>query len=633
MEGFLPEELELKGTVESNVGAQSDRLAPAEGVIVDLFISPGSFASRGTAVLTITGEVYIAAQREFINAFTEAAAAAELSDVAGALRAKEAALAALKLARSQIDQIRTNRRVIDPLPVLCPADAIVTNAISPRVSFAAGAALFSFTTEHTIRCWMNSEHAAYLRPSKQATVIFPDGRQIKASLDSLGASGSNGAREVWLKADKFVAAGGQPVQVKFQFQPFERVTPSCTSSEWGYPILPRGSDLRRLRELHAQKTGAVLAPVTPPPLPKIKPTSPAVVSFLSGRPQRAPARYHDPALSSAPASKRHSLFLDPTEFERLSISTSRATRTTIVPHWRCSAQVLEDAPPEQPFHVTAPYTGHFVPASLRRSDTVNAGQLIGTLRLSDEMIAAQRVLLRGAESSGHERAKCSLRAMGFVDQDFDAIALGRQPLTELPMIANASGLVLHCNERERSVLAGESLMQLLCINAHLIRASIDAAEYAQLPSPVKADLYRPIQTAPLYSTDTLRVTERSRRGNTIFFDAIFPTDKQKLEPGHVLDLVLSDPSRAISKLFIPRDCIMQIGRSHEVLIHSRGGVFTPAAIKTGKAHGEDVEVVSGLTEGCFVVRDLKPLSHASREIRAIMGGFWEPPQKLSRLTF
>lgn len=631
MDGFLPEELELKGTVESNVGTVSDRLATAEGVVVDLFISSGSFASRGTAVLTVTGEAYIAAQREFINALTERAA--ELADVAGALKAKETVLTTLKLARSQIDQIRTSRRAIDPLPVLCPADAIVISTILPQVSFLAGTALFSFTTEQTIRCLMNAEYATYLRPNKQATVILPDGRQMAASLDGLGGFEPNGAREVWLKVDNLVTAVGQPVQVKFQLQPFERVTPSCTSSDWGYPNLPRGDDLRRLRELHARKTGVTLAPITPPPRPKTKPTKSAVVSFLSNRPQREPARYQDPALSGAPASTRHSLFLDPREFERLRISTSRATRTTIVPHWRCSAQVLEDAPPEQPFHVTAPYTGRFVPASLRRSDTVNAGQLVGLLRLSEETVAAQRLLLCRAESSDRERAKCILRGMGFVDQDFDAIELSREPLTELPIIANASGVVLEANEHERGVLAGESLTQLLCINAHLIRASIDAAEHAQLPSPVKADLYRPFQTAALYSTDTLRVTERYRRGNTIFFDAIFPADKQKLKVGHVLDLVLADPSRARSMLCIPRDCIMQIGQSHEVLIHSRGGLFTPAAIKTGKAHGEDVEVLSGISEGWFVVRDLEPLSHASREIRALMGGFWEPPQKVSRLRF
>lgn len=631
MDGFLPEELELKGTVESNVGAVSDRLATAEGVVVDLFISPGSFASRGTAVLTVTGEAYIAAQREFINALTERAGVAELADVAGALKAKETALTTLKLARSQIDQIRTSRRAIDPLPVLCPADAIVISTILPQVSFAAGTALFSFTTEQTIRCLMNAEHATYLRPNKQATVTLPDGRQMAASLDGLGGFEPNGAREVWLKVDNLVTAVGRPVQVKFQFQPWERVSSSCTSSDWPYPILPRGSDLRGLRELHARKTGTVIAPVSPTPRPQTNPSKSPVVSFLSSRPQREPARYHDPALSSAPASTRYSLFLDPREFVRLRISTSRATPKSIVPHWRCAAQVLEDAPPEQPFHVTAPYAGHFVPASLRRSDPVNAGQLVGTLHLSEETVAAQRVLFRGAEN--HDEAKRRLRAAGFVDRDFDAIALSREPLTELPVIASASGVVLEANEHERGVLAGESLTQLLCINAHLIRASMDAAEYAQLPSPVKADLCRPSQTGVLYSTDSLRMMEHHRQGDTIFFDATFPADKQKLKVRDALDLVLADPSRARSMLCIPRDCIMQIGQSHEVLIHSRGGLFTPAAIKTGKAHGEDVEVLSGISEGWFVVRDLEPLSHASREIRALMAGFWEPPQKRSRLVF
>lgn len=625
MQGFLPQRVELEGTVERSL---STRLAPAAGRVVGLFFSSGAVVARGAAVLSIAGEAYSSAQHDFIKALRRDARATP-ADLAHTRGAEEAALTGLKFARSQIDHIRATGLVIDPLPVLCPADALLFSTMPSKTSFLAGASLFSYGKEHYVRCWMDAKHAEYLRPGKLATVSLLDGRHLGASFDRLGAHDQGGVREVRLRTETLLTTG-QAVQVEFNFDWYERVTSTCTPSDWPYPNPPRGGDLRRLLELHARKTGAPPPPIGRPAPPTVKPSTSPIVSPLGSRPQRPVARYNDPALPVAPVSTRHSLFIDPNEFARLRISTSKAILTPFIPHWRCMAQVMEDAPSEQPFHVLAPFAGTFIPAPLRRSDTVAAGQLVGTLRLTEPAITAQRAILGDGGGSVREHAARTLRTMGFVNQDYDTIRLRQAPITEVQINATTSGVILEYAEQERDVLAGQGVMQLLCINVHLVRAVLGADEFTQLPTVVKAELCRPSRTEALYSIDTMPVTERSRTERGVLFEAIFPADKEKLKPGHIMDLVLSDPTSSAVRLCVPRDCIMKIAESTEVLIHSRGGAFTPTAIKIGTTRGELVEVLGGLAEGSLVVRDLKPLSFESPQIRAIMGGFWDPSARSTR---
>lgn len=115
---------------------------------------------------------------------------------------------------------------------------------------------------------------------------------------------------------------------------------------------------------------------------------------------------------------------------------------------------------------------------------------------------------------------------------------------------------------------------------------------------------------------------------------------RKLEAGHALDVKLSDPSPGRSGVVIPRDAIMAIGASSEVLIHTGFGSLTPASVECGDAFRADaplspgalfatetenlVEVRRGLAAGERVVRDIQALSKVDDSIRAAMLGFWEP---------
>jgi len=306
----------------------------------------------------------------------------------------------------------------------------------------------------------------------------------------------------------------------------------------------------------------------------------------------------------------------------------------ITPRWRCSAQVTEYTPPEQPSHISAPYAGIFLPESIRTRDAVEAGKLIGTIQLADSSVADQQILLGNVEPSARANAEGNLRAIGFVDRDFETIDRQRTPIVNKEIYAGYSGVVLDYDAHQRAVPHGETILQLQCTNMHLVRASLDIDSYEALSIAVKADLYRLSRTdSPLYSRSSVLITERSRTSGFVQFEVSFAADKERLVPGHVMELELSDPASTRQGLCVPPDCIVKLGASNEVLIHSKGGILTPAPVSIGKGNGELVQLLDGIPENSFLVRDLQAISRSSPEIRAIMAGFWEPPPVSAGLAF
>jgi hypothetical protein len=260
--------------------------------------------------------------------------------------------------------------------------------------------------------------------------------------------------------------------------------------------------------------------------------------------------------------------------------------------------------------------------------------LIGTIQLADSSIADQQILLGSVEPSARARAEANLRAIGFVDRDFKTIDQQRTPIINKEIYADCSGVVLDYDAHQRAVIAGETVLTLQCTNMHLVRASLSIDNYGALPIAVQADLYRPSRTTfPLYSRPSVIVTEQSRNSGFVKFGVSFSADKERLVPGHVMELELSDPASTRKGLCVPPDCIVKLGASNEVLIHSKGGILTPAPVSIGKRYGELVEVLDGILENSFLVRDLQALSHLSPEMKAIMAGFWEPPPVPAGLAF
>jgi hypothetical protein len=161
---------------------------------------------------------------------------------------------------------------------------------------------------------------------------------------------------------------------------------------------------------------------------------------------------------------------------------------------------------------------------------------------------------------------------------------------------------------------------------YLLRTTLPSSEFIKLPRVVEARVFWPFHTKgePVYVNSSALVVERDRTEVDVEFDVTFPTEAGYFKTGYVKDLLLLDNSAQRVGLTVPNDCVAKIGRSAEVLIHSEIGILTPSTVKCGPAFGDSVEIVDGLTTGHFVVRDLDALCAEQPDIRAIMGGFWNP---------
>jgi biotin carboxyl carrier protein len=619
---YLPDCLTFEGTIADPVSSR-DRLAPAQGQVADVLLAPGAPIRRGATVLTVTGVAYIKAQEEIIRAFREGSRPRAGLDLAAPIREGEEKLVQLKFSRDQIAWIRQHKRVIDPLPILSPFDAVLTGTLQANELFAEGASLFSIAIGRLVKFRISSKYAQYLRNEKEAKVTLSDGTEVRGRFESFLVGEGDSEGEGRLICDRLLAPAGDKARIEFHFDGYERATPTCTRADWPYSSPPRGSDLVRLQRLHANKTGGALPQQVRPTSTVLQTSQLAVPDF---RPRRPLARHADPDLPPAPSSQRHSISLSLRKFTELKIRTTRIEPTPIIPRWRCLAQVMECAPPQQPFHVSAAYDGTFLPAPIRRDDVVNPGQPIGHIHLHKNAIEDQQALLAASHANDESPVRERLHGIGFTDQDIAGIKRKKLPITLKEVYATSSGVVQDFWPSERLVKTGETILILRCTNMQLVRAHIAPEEYELIPRIVHTRLSRPFlpNSSPVYASSALN-SERSRTDSRVDFDLAFPCGTEFLAPGGIFELELSDPTSSRQGKCIPRDCVLQLGLSNEVLIYSRGAVLTPAAVVLGKARDSVVEVLGGISAGQSLVRDLKDLVNISKEIYALMGGFWTPP--------
>ncbi len=77
------------------------------------------------------------------------------------------------------------------------------------------------------------------------------------------------------------------------------------------------------------------------------------------------------------------------------------------------------------------------------------------------------------------------------------------------------------------------------------------------------------------------------------------TAESALRPGDIGDVLLDAP--AISALVVPRDAVIDLGRTQHVFVETSPGLFTPRIVTLGAARGELREILAGLEAGERVV--------------------------------
>ncbi len=294
----------------------------------------------------------------------------------------------------------------------------------------------------------------------------------------------------------------------------------------------------------------------------------------------------------------------------------------------CNATALDYVAPEQVLHVSSPGSGLFVPESLPPNEFVSAGDCIGSLKLDDASVAAQRQYVETIGAPAQSELRHALLTSGLDERDISQIEETQRPIREKKIFLHSDGVV-EAASPERNVRSGDSLMRIRAVSMYLLRAHLPTSSFSTIPEVVRAAIHAGSgsNTSVLFLNESAKVLKVRGGPTSTEFDITFPKRAGQLPPNRSWKVILEDVKSARRVLCVPDDCVVQIGKSTEVLVHSEWGKVTPTAVTVGERANGLTEIRTGLSEGEAIVRDLHVLHSHYPNIRAIMDGFWDPSRK------
>ncbi len=379
------------------------------------------------------------------------------------------------------------------------------------------------------------------------------------------------------------------------------------SSRWRYSLPRRGGTLPGIRPLCAptplvdanrSERPVRLNPFTTwrPKRPCAPPTPDRKVNLVNdAHPERLPLVACDLGLR---------------EWQAWELATVVTMAIEIVHRWQISMKLQSHPALPQPFHVLAPVGGRYErSANLRPGQAIAAGELIGRVLIDPAW--AQQVRAAAASNRGNDKLRhTGLPTHGIEPDIVDEILAN--PMSAIDITAPISGIVDGSIDAI-DVRAGQTLVTLK-VPAHTMA-------YGQLvgqePLPQRVELC--LKLGPTQVTGTgLPLVERStsRRTFAIPLPVNLPGDGAVWT---IADLVNERPSG--SAIAVPKDAVMQIGKSTDVLLHS--GVLQVTRKPVNILHQEgDLLFLdpASLPVGVAVVRDIKAVAASFPKVAAIMTG-------------
>lgn len=282
--------------------------------------------------------------------------------------------------------------------------------------------------------------------------------------------------------------------------------------------------------------------------------------------------------------------------QRAGIATvaARRARVEAEERWPASVEASEGARAEVRVRADA-----FVErVAIREANVeVRAGQALAhvyspeIVRAQDELLAAQR-FAPDVQAAGRER----LILLGMSARDIDAVIASGRSRRTIPIRAPIAGYVTRFDAVVGTYATPEMLLYEI---TDLSRVRVVATPFASdlewlapglsarfvprngAPIDVVLDLVEP---AVAEGTRTLRVRFRSETA---------------LRPGEIGEVIAPRP--AFDATLVPRDAVIDTGRTRYVFVERPGGLFEPRTVTIGGLYGEERVVESGLEEGERVV--------------------------------
>ena len=380
------------------------------------------------------------------------------------------------------------------------------------------------------------------------------------------------------------------------------------SSRWPYSIPRRGGALPGAKPLIApternddargERRPTNLNPFAPrrPDRPCAPPTPATALNIVNdAHPDRTPLIAHDVGLQ---------------EWEAWQLATTVSVRADIVHRWRVDLKLMSHAALDQPFHIQAPIKGHFEPvANLRPGQVVTVGDPIGRVAL-DPVLAQQ--LRAAASSSGRDEIRRVSRLLppGIASDVADELLV--DPIGAIDVTAPLSGIV-HGISGAGNVEVGQSLATLTVPSHTMAYGQLPGQE----PMPVCVGISLSVRTARFQATGLPLVDRsKSRRTFAIQLPINLPSNGAAWTSAELFNVRSSGVA-----IGVPKDTMMRIGKSKEVLLHSGPRQVMRKPVQVLYQEGDQLYLdPASLPVGAALVRDIEAVAARFPKVAGIMTG-------------
>lgn len=225
------------------------------------------------------------------------------------------------------------------------------------------------------------------------------------------------------------------------------------------------------------------------------------------------------------------------------------------------------------------------------------------LRAEEELLAAHR--WHEDEDPAHtahvdEAAARRLELLGVTRAEIEAVARSGQPRRRVPLRAPIDGVVTSFAAALGAYASAETVLyEITDYRRVRVVASARSPDEPALAGTARA-VFRSRaggENVPLTLELIEPTLDESSRAARVRFLA--DTAESALRPGDIGDVLLDAP--AISALVVPRDAVIDLGRTQHVFVETSPGLFTPRIVTLGAARGELREILAGLEAGERVV--------------------------------
>ena len=300
--------------------------------------------------------------------------------------------------------------------------------------------------------------------------------------------------------------------------------------------------------------------------------------------------------------ERVAVDMDASKLEQLGIRLESARRETLSQPLRAVATVVPDE--SRISHAHTRVAGWVEELLVNTTgQLVQAGEPMARifsqelLSSQTEYLTARRQAASGLTSAVVESGRTRLKVLGMSEAEIAAIERTGEPMRLVTVVATHSGVVVH-----RGISVGTAvdpsteLVTVADLSTVWVLAEVPEADISTVAIGTPAVLEFPgsgrekltARVAFMYPT----LTERTR---TVRVRLVVSNPRGALRPGLYGTAEFQITAHRI--LTVPRDAVVDTGRTQHVFVATSQGMFEPRTVALGTRLADRVEIQSGLKEG------------------------------------